>query len=117
MSLNPTGPGNRQSLLRNLAQQAAAHPRIEAAVMGAIRSELPAVIEQLLRTMYAGDEVRLYVRKGPSSDEMAERDRRIVALAGGPARLSVAQIAACERITARRVQQVLRKAAAKSSPL
>lgn len=52
-------------LLRDLASAVAAHPRIETAVMGAIRAELPGVIESILRDRYPGEQVRLYVAKKP----------------------------------------------------
>lgn len=109
MSLTPTRPAHRerQNLLRNLASQAAAHPRIEAAVLGAIRAELPGVIEGLLREAYGGETVRLYVARSGGRDSKAERDRRIQALAAPPSSMAPAAIAAAENISLRRVQQIL----------
>lgn len=52
-------------MLRDLATAVAAHPKIESAVMGAIRAELPGVIETILRERYPGEQVRLYVAKKP----------------------------------------------------
>ncbi len=52
-------------MLRDLATAVAAHPKIESAVMGAIRAELPGVIESILRERYPGEQVRLYVAKKP----------------------------------------------------
>lgn len=119
MSMTPTrtGPRERQNLLRNLATQAAAHPRIEAAVLGAIRAELPGVIEGLLREAYGGETVRLYVARGGSRDSKAERDRRIQALAAPPSNMSPGAIAAAEQISLRRVQQILAAVAAEKRNL
>lgn len=110
MSISPARPDRagrhqRQSMLRDLAQQAAAHPRIEQAVLGAIRAELPGVIEGLLREMYRGETVRLYVPK--RTCDIAERNQRIRAMAAPPSSMSTAQIAARERLTQRQVQRVL----------
>lgn len=119
MSMQPIGNGrHRQNLLRQLAHQAAAHPRIEAAVIGAIRAELPGVIEGLLREAYGGDTVRIYVPSRGGHDAKLERDRRIAALAAAPSSLSVAAIAAKEGLTVRRVQQILRnlEPAARKNP-
>lgn len=109
MSIHRVGGHQRQNLLRELAQQAAAHPKIEAAIMGAVRAELPGVIEELLRQAYGGETVRIYVASGGSRDAKAERDRRIQALAGAPSHMSPAAIAASEGISVRRVQQIIRR--------
>lgn len=109
MSLTPTHR-HGHTFLRDLAVQAAAHPKIEAAVLGALRAELPGVIEGLLRDAYGGETLRMYVAKGASRDTKSERDRRIVALGSPPSSMSTAEIAAREGISLRRVQQVLRVA-------
>jgi hypothetical protein len=112
MSITPTGTGrNRTTLLRHLAAQAASHPRIEAAVIGAIRDVLPGVIEGLLREAYGGETVRIYVARNGGQAVKNERDRRIAALATKPASLSPGAIAAQEGISVRRVQQILRRVA------
>lgn len=51
--------------LRDLANRVSAHPRLDAAVMKAIRIELPIVIETILSEMYPGDTVRIYAPKKP----------------------------------------------------
>ena len=51
--------------LRILANQISTHPRIESAVMSAIRTELPIVIELILSEMYPGESVRIYAPKKP----------------------------------------------------
>lgn len=56
-------------LMRNLAMKAASHPKIESAVMGAIRDTLPGVIEGLLRDGFAGETIRLYVPKTGRDDK------------------------------------------------
>lgn len=115
MSLTATGSGrNRQTLLRQLAAQAAAHPRIEAAVLGAIRDVLPSVIEGLLRESYGGETVRIYAPRSDvlrAEQERQARDLRIAALAAAPSKLSPAAIAQIEGITPHRVRQILRAAA------
>lgn len=63
-------------MIRDLATAVAAHPRIESAVMGAIKAELPGVIESILRDRYPGEQVRLYVAKKPSTMRR-ERDAAI----------------------------------------
>lgn len=107
MSMHSPGGRSRQTIIRQLAQQAAAHPRIESAVMGAIRAELPGVIEDLLRQAYGGSQLRVYIPQGSSQATKGERDRRIHALATAPANLSPQAIAAQEGISVRRVQQIL----------
>jgi hypothetical protein len=114
MSITRTGaPRARTTLLRELATQAASHPRIEAAVLGAIRAELPGVIEGLLRDAYGGDTVRIYVPRGASREDKVARDQRIRALSAAPSSLSPHAIAAREGISVRRVQQILLQPAAK----
>ena len=108
MSITPTGNTQpRQTLLRQLATQAASHPRIEAAVVGAIRDVLPSVIEGLLRETYGGDTVRIYAPRGLSQEDKIGRNRRIKALAAPPSNLTPHAIAAMEGIGVRRVQQIL----------
>ena len=118
MSITPTGTGrNRTTLLRHLAAQAASHPRIEAAVIGAIRDVLPSVIEGLLRESFGGETVRIYVARGDvtrGEQDREARDRRIHALSTPPSSLSAAAIAAQERITPHRVRQILRRIGSKS---
>lgn len=63
-------------MIRDLAAAVASHPRIEQAVMGAIRAELPDVIETILRDRYPGEQVRLYVAKKPPTLRR-ERDAAI----------------------------------------
>lgn len=94
----------KPSILRALAQEAAAHPQIEKAVIGALRQTLPTVIEGILCEMYPGETLRLYVRKRTGPDRTT-RDERIRAAAehGTPNSL----IASREGITVRQVQRVL----------
>lgn len=51
--------------LRDLSHRVSAHPRIEKAVVSAIRAELPIVIESILSEMYPGESVRIYAPKKP----------------------------------------------------
>lgn len=106
----------RQALLRDLATQAASHPRMEAAILGAIRGELPGVIEELLRDLYRGETVRLYVPKRGGAADREHRDRRIEAALA--AHEAPAAVAAREGVSRRRVEQIgarARARAAKSS--
>jgi hypothetical protein len=74
-----------------VAARACSHPTMESAVMGAVRATLPGVIETVMRELYSGETLRLYVSKRPTEDR-AQRDRRIgAALASGEAPESVAK--------------------------
>jgi hypothetical protein len=70
----------RDHLIRRLAEQAAADPRIEAAVLGAIRASLPDVLEGLIRQAAAaeGGQLRVYLSKR----SQGERERRDEFIAG-----------------------------------
>jgi Mor family transcriptional regulator len=68
---------NSTLTIRDLATRAAGHPNIERAVNQALRSELPGVIEGILRDMYPGETLRLYVPKR-SVSLRGERNRLIV---------------------------------------
>jgi hypothetical protein len=101
---------NARIVFRDLAERAAAHPRIEQAVVGAIRAELPGVIESLLRDMYPGEQLRLYVPQrdqAAAARERSARDERI--RAAGASGMSTAQIAHTEGVTVRLVQMVLKR--------
>lgn len=63
-------------ILRDLAEKAASHPRIEAAVNKALRAELPSVIEEILREAYPGETLRMYIPKNNTS-QRRERDNAI----------------------------------------
>jgi hypothetical protein len=77
-----TDIANRPSALRTLAVAAATHPRIEQAVLGAIRSVLPSVLEQLIAEeaeRQGGGRARLYGRKA-TSEARELRDQRVLSL-------------------------------------
>ncbi len=63
-------------MLRDLANAAASHPKIEQAVTAAIRTVLPDVIEGILRSQYPGEQVRFYVAKKPVG-QRRDRDAAI----------------------------------------
>ena len=63
-------------MLRDLASAAASHPRIEQAVTAAIRTELPGVIESILREKYPGEQLTIYVAKRSASSRR-DRDQAI----------------------------------------
>ena len=107
MSLDQHRGRGRHTIIRDLAQQAAAHPRIENAVMGAIRAELPGVIEELLRQTWGGEQLRLYVPRRGSHQSARERVDRIRTLAAPPSSLSPALIAQREGVSLRTVQRAL----------
>jgi len=91
-----------KNLFETLAKRAAAHPRIEQAVIGALRAELPQVIQGLLAEMYSGETVRVYVQKAGAVDMRRERDMRIVAAKGQPAAL----VAEREKVSERHVRRI-----------
>lgn len=104
-------PRTRSSLLRSLAERAAAHPQIDAAVIGAIRGVLPSVLEQLIREeadRTGVDVLRLYPRRAPDTAR-ADRDNRVRALLAGsmPPEL-VAVTVGCSRAHVYRVRARMR---------
>lgn len=87
------------NMLRQLAERAAAHPRIERAVLGAIRLELPSVIEQLLHELADSDggTLRVYMAKRPA-DQRVQRDEKAIALMqSGTSPEIAAKLAGCSR--------------------
>lgn len=101
---------NARIVFRDLAERAASHPRIEQAVLGAIRAELPGVIDSLLRDMYPGEQVCFYVPKrepNQAAADRAARDDRI--RAAGLSGVATALIAVQEGVTIRHVQRVLKR--------
>lgn len=74
-----TRPRNR---LRHIAERAAEHPRLEQAVIGAIRGMLPQVLETLIAEeadRHGSHMLRLYGCRRPI-EQRQDRDRRILAL-------------------------------------
>jgi Mor family transcriptional regulator len=90
--------------IRSLAQQAATHPDVETAVMTALRTTLPRVIESILREHYAGESVRLYVAKVGHACR-AERDALIRAQFSGA---NQAELAQRYCLTVRQVRNILK---------
>lgn len=90
--------------LRDLSNRIASHPRIETAVMQAIRTELPTVIEMILSEMYPGETVRLYAPKKPVALRR-ERDAGIRAEFNGR---NAKALAEKYRISARMVMNIVR---------
>jgi hypothetical protein len=93
----------RPNMLRNLAERAAAHPRIEqavaGAVLGAVRATLPGVIEALLAEQADAQwgTLRFHVRKVPQ-EARDRRDQRVRALlAAGVSPEQIAIDAGCSR--------------------
>lgn len=101
---------NARIVFRDLAERAAAHPRIEQAVLGAIRAELPGVIDSLLRDMYPGEQVCFYVPKRSPTEAAAARAARDDRIrTAGQAGTATALIAEQEGVTVRHVQRVLKR--------
>lgn len=100
-------------LISTLAERAASHPSMEAAVMGAVRATLPGVIEGVLRDMFQGEQVRLYVpKRGVQS--RTERNQRIVsALDTGEAWQSISKR---ENVSRRLIFMLKKQAKCKSAP-
>jgi hypothetical protein len=88
-----------------MAEQAAKHPRIEAALMATLRAELPDLMEQLLSEMFRGEKLSLYALKNP--EEKQARNRRIMASAA--AGIPQALIAERESVSERHVRRVVKK--------
>lgn len=94
------------NILVQIAQRAASHPSMEAAVIGAVRATLPIVLEAVMREIHPGDTLRLYVPKTSSADRQA-RDQRIgAALANGDAPEVIANR---EKITTRHVRNIRKR--------
>lgn len=69
-------------MIRDLAQAAASHPRIESAVQNALKTELPGVIEEILSAQYGGQRLEIYVAKHSGSNRRL-RDQAIRAKFNG----------------------------------
>lgn len=99
-----------QPRITDLANRVASHPKMEKAVMGAIRASLPGVVESVLRDMFPGESVTLYVPRTGKEDRQ-DRDAQIVAaLSAGEAHLSIAKrlrtsLRHVERVSGRRNRQ------------
>jgi len=98
------------NLITEIARRTAAHPDMESAVLGAVRSALPIVLEAVIREMYPGETLSLYVPKAPRQvtearrQERAARDQRIAAsIAAGEA---LDNIAERERVSKRHARRV-----------
>jgi len=106
-----TATAVRNNTVRALAERAASHPQIEAAVMGAIRGVLPTVLEQLIaeQAETQGSHVlRLYGRRSPS-EQRRLRDERVRAMLEAGAAPEVAAVnAGCSRTHAYKLQRALR---------
>lgn len=89
----------KRSRLVNLAERAASHPRIERAVVSAIRTELPGVIRELLEEMadHEGGTLRLYRNKRPQRDRQVRDDRVRTLLAAGASPEVAAAEVGCSR--------------------
>lgn len=97
---------NRTSFIRDLATRAAHDPIVERAIMGALRLVLPSVIEGLLVAEYAGEMIKIRVRKS-NREQRAARDARILAaIRAGEA---VASIAARERMSEFGVRKAIKR--------
>ena len=97
----------KQTELRMIAQAVAQDPRIRAHG-SPVTAIVPTVVEDVICKLYAGQTLRLYVRKRPGEGERGERDRRVAAAdaVGTPTAL----IARQEGITIRQVQRILARA-------
>lgn len=58
-------------LIRHLAHACVPHlaAKVEAAVLAAVRDELPTTLRHVLQELYAGETLRLYVPKGSARRE------------------------------------------------
>lgn len=69
-------------MVRDLANAAASHPKIETAVNAALKSALPGVIEEILSQQYGGQKIEIYVAKRSASSRR-DRDNAIRAKFNG----------------------------------
>ena len=93
----------RKPLLAEIADRAASHPSIEAAVAAAVRATLPRVIEMILQEIASGETLRFYVPK-QGANARKQRDERIsAAIAEGEPLDSIAKR---EAITKRHVRNI-----------
>jgi hypothetical protein len=94
----------RTGVIRTLAERTAVHPRIQTAVITAVQSVLPGVIEELLWEMAPqGEQFRIYKPKIGKERKAARDDRIKAALEAGQATSS---IAAREGVSARHVFRI-----------
>jgi hypothetical protein len=97
-----TQPTN--SLLANLAERCASHPKLEGAVLGAVRQILPGVILSVLREQFPGETIRLYVPK-IERETRKDRDARIAqALAAGKSVATIMDELGLPKTTVHRVK-------------
>lgn len=63
-------------LIRQLAEACAPRiaPAVEAAVVATVRTELPLVIDAVLREMFQGESIKLYISKKPRSVRKMRND-------------------------------------------
>lgn len=104
-------PGRRATLLRSMAERAAAHPQMESAIMGAIRQVLPSVLEQVIAAEVdrTGDGVlRLYPRRMPDTDRVLRNQRLLALMTSGTPPELAAQQCGCSRAHAYRVLRAAR---------
>lgn len=69
-------------MVRDLANAAASHPKIETAVNAALKATLPGVIEDILSQQYGGQKIEIYVAKH-SANSRRDRDNAIRAKFNG----------------------------------
>ena len=94
----------RTGLVTTLAERSAKHPRIQTAVIAAVQSVLPGVIEELLWEMAPqGEQLRIYKPKIGKAHKAARDERIRALLRDGQATSS---IAAREGVSARHVFRI-----------
>lgn len=101
-STDPLQPDN---LLATLSERAAASPLLETAVMLAVRATLPGVIQGVLREMFPGETIRIYIPKiGAANRE--QRDASVAnAIESGLTVLEAAKRTGVPETTVRRINK------------
>jgi len=89
-------------LLRNLAEQAAVHPKIKNAVSEELTKNLPGVIEEILSAQYGGQHITMYIPKRAAS---SRRDRNQLLRAKFTGR-NTAQLASEFKMSIRQVMRI-----------
>lgn len=94
----------KDTQLQTLVTRAASHPIMQEALTKAIAAALPQVVDIVMRDLYRGDHVRMYVKKTNSA--MGERHAQIRRMLGlGHSATQIAAAIGCSERTVYRVAQ------------
>lgn len=63
-TMNATPSDKNVNHMEAVASRAAAHPLMQQAILSAVTAALPQVIESVMKDLYGGQRMRVYVQKG-----------------------------------------------------